>query len=450
MRLLDPIDPPAAAPPPDAPRRLGGRRVARTVLAIAAVALGWPSASASAQEEDEEEAELERAPDPEATRDADADAGDDDDDEPPLPEPDSELSTWGVGGEEPEGRFRPRGKTGKLAELEGEEDDRRREEAEGPADLPPPGYAYLDTVIGFGDQSIVGQNARGATDVTPTASFLINLGYRIGDTWGVYARFPVSTGANDGPQEPFVSDADDPDAFRQIATGAAEVGVAPIFTITRELWLPVSLGLTLPTGQGDMFPDSNSRANLGRAVVNQAAAASRGWETRALFAYQHVGFTPQVGVVYQIPDLGPGKLWLRADTKVEIMIRTGGTDPIQRPDGLIGNNQGNAVNWVLAPDASYEAFDGLLRGGLKFWVAYSTALETLVDANDPSTTVSSPDGAVLTFEPYVATHVPFVDDESVGLDAKLSVIGNAAGEIGDSSVEGAGVVGLRIGAGLFF
>jgi len=385
--------------------------------------------------------------------DTDADEpeeADDDDDVESLPEPDpdSELSTWGVGGEEPEGRFRPRGKTGKLAELEGEEDDSKREELEGPAELPPPGYAYLDTVIGFGRLGIVGQQTPGATDITPTASFLINFGYRIGDTWGVYARFPISTGANNGPEEPFTGGAQDPDEYKQIATGALEIGAAPIFTITRELWLPVSLGLTLPTAQGDMFPEPDSRANLGRAVVNQAAAASRGWEDRALFAYQRVGIIPKVGVIYQIPDLGPGKLWLRADTKVEIMIKTGGTEPVPRVDDTIGQYNDVAINWVLAPDVSYEAFGGLLRGGLKFWVAYATPFEERVNIVDGAT-VNSPGGAALTFEPYVATHYAFVDDDSFGLDAKLSLIGNAAGETATGD-DGAGTLGLRIGAGIFF
>lgn len=428
---------------------------------LAGLLLAVPAVAHAQAEEDPEAVDAEDAPDadPDADPEMDPDAepgdleGDDDDDDDaalPKPDPNSELSTWGVGGKEPDGRFRPRGKTGKLAELEGEEDDAREEELEGPAELPPPGYAYLDTVIGFGRLGIVGntEQQQGATDITPTASFLINFGYRIGDTWGVYARFPISTGANNGPEEPFTDGAEDPDEFKQISTGALEIGTAPIFTLTKKLWLPVGLGLTLPTGQGDMFPDPDNRGKLGQAVVNHAAAASRGWEDRALFAYQRVGIIPKVGVVYQIPDLGPGKLWLRADTKFEIMIKTGGTEPVPRADNTIGKVNNVAFNWVLAPDVSYEAFDGLLRGGLKFWVAVGTPLEELVLVADESSVVS-PGGAALTFEPYVATHYSFVDDGSFGLDAKLSLVGNAAGEPA-SGEDGAGTLGLRMGAGVFF
>lgn len=421
---------------------------------LAGFLLAVPAVAHAQAEEDPEEAEAgDPEADPEANPEeaADPEGGDDDDDDDtalPEPDPNSELSTWGVGGEEPEGRFRPRGKTGKLAELEGEEDEAKQEELEGPAELPPPGYAYLDTVIGFGSLGIVGNEVQGATDITPTASFLINFGYRIGDTWGVYARFPISTGANNGPAEPFTDGASDPDEFKQISTGALEIGAAPIFTITKKLWLPVGLGLTLPTGQGDMFPDPDNRGKLGQAVVNHAAAASRGWEDRALFAYQRVSIIPKVGVVYQFPDLGPGKLWIRADTKLEIMIKTGGTDPVARVDNTIGKVNNVAFNWVLAPDVSYEAFDGLLRGGLKFWIAAGTPLEELVLVSDESS-VDSPGGAAFTLEPYVATHYSFVDDGSFGLDAKISLVGNAAGEPA-SGEDGAGTLGFRIGAGVFF
>ena len=56
--------------------------------------------------------------------DGDVDMGDDDDDAiaPPSDTPaDAEApkedAAWGVGGEEPEGRYRPSGKTGKLKDL---------------------------------------------------------------------------------------------------------------------------------------------------------------------------------------------------------------------------------------------------------------------------------------------------------------------------------------------
>ena len=148
----------------------------------------------------EEEGGGDKVPDP------DVDMPSDDDEAPtPDPEPSGEGDTegggWGVGGTEEEGRFKPRGKTGRLKELEDDQKDDEEDEDFVPPDIGAPGYAYLDTAIGFGDITIVAQDS-GATNVTPTASFLIGLGYRIGEMWNLGIRFPISTGASDGPIDP--------------------------------------------------------------------------------------------------------------------------------------------------------------------------------------------------------------------------------------------------------
>src|SRR5687767_1697794 len=84
-----------------------------------------------------------------------------------------DMGGWGVGGSEREGKYRPRGKTGKLKELEKEHGGEEGKEAEAALPkLPPPGFAFLDTAIGFGELVVPTQTS-GATGVTPTASFLI-------------------------------------------------------------------------------------------------------------------------------------------------------------------------------------------------------------------------------------------------------------------------------------
>lgn len=377
-----------------------------------------------------------------------ADLGSDDDDAEeeakPPPEPPPEMEgNWGEGGDEPEGKFRPRGKTGKLKELD-EEVEEEKEVEEGPPDLPPPGFVYLDTAIGFGDITVV-EYLEGATDVTPTASFVIGLGYRIGDVWQVYARFPISTNKSDGPLDPFVEGARNPDTFTQIAVGSFEIGVKPHFIINRDLRIPVGLAIDFPSGQGDMFADPDNQADLGKRIVNVAAAASRGYEDRGLFASKRLTLTPSGGVLYQIPDLGPGKLRLGADTKIEIMIKTGGADPAlleranNQPQGEINSV---AVNWVLGGHAFYDFFDGLLSPGLRMWLAVGTAEETRGSID--------PGGAQFVFEPNIATHIPFLEDEAFGMDARVGYMLPAGGELGGGGFASGSIGALRLTAGFFF
>ena len=352
-------------------------------------------------------------PDGEEGVDLGGDDDDDDDDdaaeEPkPEPEPPPEMEgNWGEGGGDEEGKYRPRGKTGKLKELDSEVEEEEKEEAEGPPDLPPPGFVYLDTALGFGDVTIA-EYTTGATNVTPTASFVVGLGYRIGDVWQVYARFPISTNMSDGPENPFVEGARNPDTFTQIAVGAFELGVKPHFILSRDLRLPVGLAIAFPSGQGDMFAGPDDQADLGKRIVNVAAAASRGWEDRGLFASKRLTLTPSGGVLYQIPDLGPGKLRLGADTKVEIMIKTGGAKP-EELERLANEAQGElnsvAINWTLGGHVFYDFFDGMLSPGLKMWLAVSTPEESRGNGIDSA-------GTQFVFEPNIATHIPFLEDDA--------------------------------------
>jgi hypothetical protein len=363
-----------------------------------------------------------------------------------VPPPDPELGTWGVGGDEPEGKYKPHGRTGKLKELE-KEDEEERQVAEGPPELPPPGYAYLDTAIGFGEISVPIQRVQGedaGTEVTPTASFLIKIGYRLFDYHEIYVRFPISTGEINGPQPPFFEGARDTDHFKQIATGSLELGFRELIVVSRDLWLTAGLGLAFPTGQGDIYSDLTEREARGQALVNQAAAASRGWEDRALFAYQRFSLIPQFGLQWKIPDLGPGALRITADTKVEIMIKTGGNEPEDVPyAGPEGQEvRGVAVNWVIGPGIWYDLFDGLLSPGIRIWFAVGNGFE--------KTTSVDPGPVAGVFEPNVATHIPFTESKSVGFDARIGYMIPMGLELGGGNADDAGIGGLRLGAGFFF
>ncbi len=420
-------------------------------LVAGLVTIGVP-AVAAAQDEDEPAEEGDEPP---------AEEGDDEIPPPsdePAPEGGEGGDTWGVGGEEPEGRFTPKGRTGKLKELE-EEHEEEREVEEGPPDLPPPGFAYLDTALGFGDIVVI-QYEDGATAISTTASFLIGVGYRIGDTWQVYTRFPISTGINDGPQEPFPPDVDsarNPDRYKQIATGNLEIGVKPHFILNRDMRLPVGLGITFPTSQGDMFARPGDRADLGRRIVNLAASASRGWEDRALFASKRLSFIPSVGFLWKLREIGPGNIRLEPETKFEIMIKTGGTDPFPAgdlPPGSSTNGEFNdvAFNWVLNLDAWYDVFDGLLQIGItRFRFAAGTAEEKRIQLANPDETTLAPDGFQFVWEPTLGSHVDFTDDESFGMDFRVGYMIPGGGELGGgNSTIPASVGGLRLRAGFFF
>ena len=92
---------------------------------LAGMLVTAPATIAFAQPDDEEGMEDEG----EGEGEDDGDLGEGDDEEIPAPVEDdsmssgSEGSTWGVGGDEPEGKYKPSGKTGKLAELEEEEEE---------------------------------------------------------------------------------------------------------------------------------------------------------------------------------------------------------------------------------------------------------------------------------------------------------------------------------------
>ncbi len=411
---------------------------------LAGMLVTAPATIAFAQPDDEEGMEDEG----EGEGEDDGDLGEGDDEEIPAPVEDdsmssgSEGSTWGVGGDEPEGKYKPSGKTGKLAELE-EEEEEEDEVADGPPDLPPPGWINLDTYLGVGE-ILVPRSEGGPTEITPTAAFIIGTGYRIADMWEIYARFAVASNENNGPRPPFVEGARDPDQYKQISTGGLQIGFRPWIPINRDLVIPVWLAFTLPTGSGDMFAGPDDRANFGKRVVNMAASAASGYRERAIFASKRFGLSPGGGLRWQIPDLGPGKLRVEANTQVDIMIKTGGTEPDNT--GLTEEESstlaGVSVNWLIGGGAGYDLFDELLKVGLNMWLAVGTADETVASLD--------PGGAQFVFEPNIGTHVDFTGDESFGMDGRVGFILPAGGELGGGGPLGGSIYGFNITAGFFY
>lgn len=348
---------------------------------------------------------------------------------PPPPEkkeeaplPPTEPNAWGVGGKDEEGKFAPQKK-------------KQSEEAAdaGAIDYGPKARVGVDAVIGFGDAFVVNSGPGSAPSPfkATVASFVVGAQYRFGDIWGLGIRFPFSSGSVCGP----LCQANAPtanDKFNTFAIGNAAIDVRPTFAISPKLKIPVAVSFYLPLAQGDYFADPTQRGAIAQAIVNQAAAASRGWEDNALFASKRWGIGPSVGVTYDFAGADkPAHFAL--GTKVEIMPRAGGTDaaaPFQLASVL--------TDWVTGASFFYDFLGGKLTPGLRAWLA--------VASQPVSRETINPNGAQFVLEPDVMGKLP------LGKDAKLAAgigyVKPIAGPIGGR--DGASMSGLRIKAELQF
>ncbi len=363
---------------------------------------------------------------------------------PDQPKEEDKLGGWGVGGTENEGAFKPKGKTGKLKELEQEKEEERQIE-QAPVDLGPQGLGWVDFANTPRGTIVVPVQDTGPTTIKPGASFIIGVSYRIKKKWEVSARFGVSSSASEGPRTPIVEGARDPDNYKQIATGNLELAFRPYFQLPRGVVLPVWLALTIPTAMGDMFADPDNHGDIAQAIVNQSAAAMRGWEDRALWEPHRFGITPGIGVLWQT-QAGPGAIKIEGRTKVEIMVHAGGKDPSVDP---ANNGQGQikdvAVSWLIGGGLGYALFEGMLQPELRLWLVTST----------PTSSFGSIDvsGTQFVFEPNLRSHVPFTKEKSVGFDGRFGFTLPAGGPLGSGSAftpNKTSIWGLRVTAGIFF
>ena len=376
-----------------------------------------------------------------------AEGGDADTAGAPKKEDEEKLGGWGVGGKEGDGNFKPHGKTGKLKELEDDQEERRIVDAT-PANLGRPGNSWVDVVIAPGGSIIVPIQVGGPTEVAPGASFVLGTTYRAWDKWEFGIRFGVSSSATNGPRQALLVGSRDPDSFKQIATGNLEVSLRPFFKLTPSTVVPVGLALVLPTAMGDMFADPDSRVELARWNVNQSASAMRGWEDKALFEPHRFAIVPSVGAIYQRPmgsGVAAGTLVLEGRTKLEIMALTGGKDPSIDPSAqnVQGDVKDVAVNWLLGGSAGFAMLDGLVTPSLKAWFVYASPTSTFgsIEAS----------GAQLVVEPGVATSVPFGASGNLRFQGRLSGILPLGGPLGSGNqATPAGIAGLRVAAGLSF
>lgn len=346
----------------------------------------------------------------------------------PEPLPELEPGAWGVGGTESEGRFAPPSKKD-AAEPAKEVEDQR------PIDRGPKAVIGVDAVIGFGRVPVISaDNPSNRVDYDVTvASFVIGARYRFGDVWSLGLRVPMSTASatitGAAPSNK------DYDAF---AIGDVALDVAPTFALTRRLRLLAGVSVALPTAQGDLFAGPSERGDRGLAIVNQAAARSRGWEDNALFAPRRFGVSPKLNLSYTL-----GGARLAGGTKLDLMVKASGEAPVDpkqanpKSTESIPTVRGTTMSWVTDVSFFYDLFDGMLAPGMRAWLAVASAPVSLPTI-DPS-------GAQFVLEPAVTG--TFKLGESLKLNAGVSYLAPLGGPLAGS---GLAMGGVRLRAELLF
>lgn len=403
-------------------------------------------------------ADPDAAADPDAKAQPEADdpskeSGDDEAEEPgvagskqPTAESDSPgASGWGIGGKEPEGKYVPKGKTGKLKKLESDDEEEETTEKM-PLRWPSPWSTYVDTVIGFGDMLVVNAPT-GLTNVSPTASFVIGGKARFAEIWHASLRIGVASGANNGPRTAPAGIDRDPDSYKQIAMGGIELGTGADLKLSSSMRLPVAVSFAISPFGADMWANADNRGDVAKAVVLEAAAASRGWRDRSLFVHKRFSISPSVGWEWH-KFVGGHQLDVAASTRLDLMFRIGGEDPPSGSDQLGTNEAAGeartvATAWTLGAEAFYQLLDGMVQPGLRTWLAVMGAPDALGSVIDPS-------GAAFLVEPAVKGHFPLNKNKSFGIDANISGIFHLAGDALADENKAASMTGFRVGAGFFF
>lgn len=331
--------------------------------------------------------------------------------EPPLPP--AEANAWGVGGKDEEGSYAP-GKNKKK--VEAGDDDKT------PRVLGPPAAVSLDMLVGLGAMRDV-TNDSGVTDLT-VLSFVFGLQYRFGESLTIGARLPYSTGSITGPG----GAADDYNTF---AIGNLELSGRYAFNLTRRISLPVELALYFPSASGDLFADANDQGARAQALVNQAAAYSRGFEENPLFASKRMGIRIGAGVAYD-----KNEIHAEGHTRLDIMGKTGGNEPVAAE--LHTPN----TTWLTGGSFFYDFFGGKLTPGLRAWLAVTT-LPVFAGTRDYS-------GPQFVLEPDVYGTFPLNAAGSLAIRGGLGYVIPVAGALGGGQKIGAdnsgSTGGLRVHA----
>jgi hypothetical protein len=348
----------------------------------------------------------------------------------PAPLPPPEPGQWGVGGKEEEGKFSPG--ADKKKEKEEKEKAKAEEEAK-PVDLGPARTAGIDMVIGFGSIRDITNDSglnNGKTRVT-SISFIFAFNWRVAEIWNLGARFPFTKATITGPQDTTKDD------YNTFASGNLELYVKPSFKLTPRLRLPAMIAVDMPTAQGDLMGDltADGRVPLAQALVNQSAAAARGWEENPLFASKRFGLRAGAGITYDTEHVH-----VAASTRFDLMVKAFGKD------ALTGFNVASPTTaWVTNASFFYGigVGPGFIEPGLRTWLAV---------ASTPVTTPTRDySGAQFVVEPAVNARFSVNADKTMWAKGGLGFLLPVSGPLGGANAPfDATIRGFRVNAEFSF
>lgn len=324
---------------------------------------------------------------------------------PPEPKKDDlppvDPNAWGVGGKDEEGKFAPQ----KKAEV--------KEDDDGPVKPTAPGAAFVDIVAGFGGMRDVTNDQK--TTTLTVGSFILGGRYRFGDfTAGL--RFPYSTGKIVGPGGAT-------NEFNSFAIGNIELEGRYAFEISRRMHVSPDLAFYLPSASGDLFADSANRGARAQALVNQAAAYSRGFEENPLFAPKRIGI--RIGGIF---NYDRKEMHVEAGTRIDIMGKTGGNPPSLDASGIAVQYHTPNYTWFTHGSFFYDFLDGMVSPGLRAWLALAQ-LPAFTATRDYS-------GAQFVIEPGVQGRFPLNKDGKMAAKGGLGFILPLGGQLGGKDLGG--------------
>lgn len=326
------------------------------------------------------------------------------------------------------GPYRPKGKTGKLADEEdaarmankGKKKKGKKEKPAGPLRVKKPIRPFAQMLIGFGD---VPDNTLGVADNRPHASaftFILGGMYDVQKDISIGLKIPWSTANMDQLDDTGLVL---PDAVAANALGAPELYGEYILSMGPRTQIPIGVALGVPIAQGTPDPSAVDQAAYQQAQVNQTADAFHGWHDSELFLVKRLPFTPQAKITYKTTALD-----IFGQMKFIFGIKVGGTlrNPDQPPEGSWSQSglsfrhvTGGGVNWHFLESPA-------LALGLDSWLVWS--------ALDPIEFDSDVDASRATRFQFVAE--PRFQATFGPITPSVGYLFMVGGRLGDASVKG--------------
>ncbi len=205
--------------------------------------------------------------------------------------------------------------------------------------------------------------------------------------------------------------------------GLGDVSLAHIHTLElgSHLELPLELLVAAPTEVGDALTE----AGRARALLDEGAAAVRGFEDDELYLPHRMSVVPKVEL-----EAGLGRLQLSAYGKLPVLVRVGGAR-----HGAEGTANDVALDTVFDAQATYDVW----RGGGHERLALGARVITDLFLREPIEVPDDPRSALqVVLEPRLRADVG-------AFHARAGVLLPVGGRMGDAHA-----FGVRLGGGVAF